>query len=65
MFSWSQPKHKDDMETEMWKHTHSEMDLHSQLEEDEGEEAENEPDRMFSTEILLCVNPNIIGNSSQ
>lgn len=50
---WPQGQQKDDTETEMWKHTDSEMDLHSQY------EGEEESDRMYSSDITLCVNPGI------
>ncbi|TKS73905.1 Lymphatic vessel endothelial hyaluronic acid receptor 1 [Collichthys lucidus] len=50
---WPQGQQKDDTETEMWKHTDSEMDLHSQY------EGEEESDRMYSSDITLCVNPDI------
>ncbi|XP_070687545.1 lymphatic vessel endothelial hyaluronic receptor 1b [Pempheris klunzingeri] len=46
----TQGQQKDDIETEMWKHTGSEMDLHSQH---EGEEEES--DRKYSSDITLCV----------
>ncbi|XP_034444780.1 lymphatic vessel endothelial hyaluronic receptor 1b [Hippoglossus hippoglossus] len=52
---------KDDIETEMWKHTDSEMDLHSQHGAEEGDECE-EPDRKYSSDITLCVNPDIKNN---
>ncbi|XP_044048417.1 lymphatic vessel endothelial hyaluronic receptor 1b isoform X2 [Siniperca chuatsi] len=58
---WSQGQQKDDIETEMWKHTDSEMDLHSQH---EGEE-EEESDRKYSSDITLCVNPDIKTNFSE
>uniref|UniRef100_UPI0037E78020 lymphatic vessel endothelial hyaluronic receptor 1b n=1 Tax=Semicossyphus pulcher TaxID=241346 RepID=UPI0037E78020 len=57
---WSQAQQKDDIETEMWKHTDSEMDLHSQH-----EGAEEESDRKYSSDITLCVNPDIKTNSSE
>ncbi|XP_034541057.1 lymphatic vessel endothelial hyaluronic receptor 1b, partial [Notolabrus celidotus] len=57
---WAQAQQKEDMETEMWKHTDSEMDLHSQ--HDGGEE---ESDRKYSSDITLCVNPDIKVNSSE
>ncbi|KAF1386441.1 hypothetical protein PFLUV_G00094870 [Perca fluviatilis] len=53
---WSQGQQKDDIETEMWKHTDSEMDLHSLH---EGEEEEEESDRKYSSDITLCVHPDI------
>ncbi|XP_042352186.1 lymphatic vessel endothelial hyaluronic receptor 1b isoform X2 [Plectropomus leopardus] len=57
---WSQGLQKDDIETEMWKHADSETDLHSQH---EGEEEES--DRKYSSDITLCVNPDIKTNSSE
>ncbi|XP_031135546.1 lymphatic vessel endothelial hyaluronic receptor 1b [Sander lucioperca] len=54
---WSQGQQKDDIETEMWKHTDSEMDLNS-LHEGE-EEEEEESDRKYSSDITLCVHPDI------
>ncbi|XP_049928467.1 lymphatic vessel endothelial hyaluronic receptor 1b [Epinephelus moara] len=54
---WSPAQLKDDTETEMWKHTDSEMDLH--------EEEEEESDRKYSSDITLCVNPDIKTNSSE
>ncbi|XP_074490456.1 lymphatic vessel endothelial hyaluronic receptor 1b [Sebastes fasciatus] len=57
---WCQGQQKDDTETEMWKHTDSEMDLHSQH---EGQE--DESDRKYSSEITLCVNPDTKTNSSE
>ncbi|XP_074534363.1 lymphatic vessel endothelial hyaluronic receptor 1b [Halichoeres trimaculatus] len=58
---WSQVQQKEDMETEMWKHVDSEMDLHSPP--DGGEEEES--DRKYSSDITLCVNPDIKLNSSE
>ncbi|XP_034734758.1 lymphatic vessel endothelial hyaluronic receptor 1b [Etheostoma cragini] len=55
---WSQGQQMDDIETEMWKHTDSEMDLHS-LHEEEEEEEEEESDRKYSSDITLCVHPDI------
>ncbi|XP_075944837.1 lymphatic vessel endothelial hyaluronic receptor 1b [Anarhichas minor] len=57
---WSQEPQKDDIETEMWKNSDSEMDLHSQH---EGEEEES--DRKYSSDITLCVNPDFKTNSSE
>ncbi|KAK9516255.1 hypothetical protein VZT92_024196 [Zoarces viviparus] len=54
---WSREQQKDDIETEMWKHSDSEMDLH------EGEEEES--DRKYSSDITLCVNPDFKTNSSE
>ncbi|XP_068594977.1 lymphatic vessel endothelial hyaluronic receptor 1b [Brachionichthys hirsutus] len=47
--SWNQGQQPDDIETEMWKNTDSEMDLHSQHEEEE-------LDRKYSSDITLCEN---------
>ncbi|XP_054476656.1 lymphatic vessel endothelial hyaluronic receptor 1b [Anoplopoma fimbria] len=58
--SWSQGPQKDDIETEMWKHSDSETDLHSLH---EGEEEES--DRKYSSDITLCVNPDFKTNSSE
>uniref|UniRef100_UPI003AB0D880 uncharacterized protein n=1 Tax=Centroberyx gerrardi TaxID=166262 RepID=UPI003AB0D880 len=55
---WSRQQ-KDDIETEMWKHTDSEMDLHSR------HEGEEEADRKYSSDVTLCVNPDIKTNSSE
>ncbi|GLD61610.1 lymphatic vessel endothelial hyaluronic acid receptor 1-like protein [Lates japonicus] len=55
---WSLGQQKDDTETEMWKHTDSEMDLHSQHGAEEDDEYD-ESDRKYSSDITLCVNPNI------
>ncbi|KAK2842691.1 hypothetical protein Q5P01_012891 [Channa striata] len=55
---WSQGQQKDDVETEMWKHIDSETDLHSQDEEEQS-------DRMYSSDITLCVNPNFITPRSE
>ncbi|XP_071382083.1 uncharacterized protein [Centroberyx affinis] len=55
---WSRQQ-KDDIETEMWKHTDSEMDLHS------CHEGEEEADRKSSSDVTLCVNPDIKTNSSE
>lgn len=49
---------KDDGETEMWKHDDSEMALPSRSEE------EDEEDRKYSGDILLCVNPTFRSDSS-
>eukprot|EP00064_Thunnus_orientalis_P002924 superscaffoldBa00000229_g2932 len=60
----SQGQQKDDIETEMWKHTDSEMDLHGQQgaeEEDDGEET----DRKYSSDVMLFVNPDIKTNSAE
>ncbi|XP_067349960.1 lymphatic vessel endothelial hyaluronic receptor 1b isoform X2 [Channa argus] len=54
---WYQ-RQQDDVETEMWKHSDSEMGLHSQHEEEES-------NWTFSSEIMLCVNPDIKANSSE
>ncbi|XP_028286335.1 lymphatic vessel endothelial hyaluronic receptor 1b [Parambassis ranga] len=55
---WSQRQPKDDTETEMWKNTDSEMDLHGLCgaEEDDDEE---ESHRKYFSDITLCVNPNV------
>ncbi|XP_058501989.1 lymphatic vessel endothelial hyaluronic receptor 1b [Solea solea] len=55
---WSMGQQKDDTETEMWKHTDSEMDLHSQHGAEE-DDAYEESDRKYSSDITLCVNPDI------
>ncbi|XP_070829264.1 lymphatic vessel endothelial hyaluronic receptor 1b [Chaetodon trifascialis] len=66
---WPRGQQKDDTETEMWKHTDSEMDLHNQHEGEEGEEEEEEEeedsDRKYSSDITLCVNPDMKTNSSE
>ncbi|XP_053283622.1 lymphatic vessel endothelial hyaluronic receptor 1b isoform X1 [Pleuronectes platessa] len=49
---------KDDIETEMWKHTDSELDLRSQHGAEDGDGYE-EPDKKYSSDITLCVNPDI------
>ncbi|KAM4619149.1 lymphatic vessel endothelial hyaluronic receptor 1b [Polymixia lowei] len=56
---WSRRQQKDDIETEMWKHTDSEMDLQSHQDEEE------ETDRKYSSDVTLCVNPDIKTNSSE
>nr|XP_019934382.1 PREDICTED: lymphatic vessel endothelial hyaluronic acid receptor 1-like [Paralichthys olivaceus] len=61
---WSLGQQKDDIETEMWKHTDSEMDLHSQHGAEEEDDYE-EPDRKYSSDITLCVNPDIKNNLSE
>lgn len=55
--SWPQAQQKDDVETEMWKQTGSEMDLHIQEEEDE--EEEQEADRKYISDATLCLNPDV------
>lgn len=55
---WNAEQQLDDIEAEMWKHTDSEMDLHSH--HDEGEE---DLDRKYSSDITLCVNSDIKTNS--
>ncbi|XP_076590134.1 lymphatic vessel endothelial hyaluronic receptor 1b [Chaetodon auriga] len=62
---WPRGQQKDDIETEMWKHTDSEMDLHSQHEGEEEEEEEEDSDRKYSSDITLCVNPDRKTNSSE
>ncbi|KAM7003521.1 lymphatic vessel endothelial hyaluronic receptor 1b [Tautogolabrus adspersus] len=57
---WCQTQQKDDIETEMWKHSSCEMDLHSLH---DGEEEES--DRKYSSDITLCVNPDTKTNSSE
>lgn len=52
----------DDIETEMWKHTGSELDLQNQPGTEEDEE-EEESQRKYSSDITLCVNPTITANS--
>ncbi|XP_071313256.1 lymphatic vessel endothelial hyaluronic receptor 1b isoform X2 [Trachinotus anak] len=59
---WSPGRQKDDTETEMWKHTDSEMDLHSQRGEEEDDDY-HESDRKYSSDITLCVNPHMKTNS--
>ncbi|KAK5618102.1 hypothetical protein CRENBAI_022301 [Crenichthys baileyi] len=52
---WCVRHHKGDLETEMWRNTHSEMELHS---EDGAEPEHNEELSMkYSSDIQLCVNP--------
>lgn len=46
--SWFQRPRDDCIETEMWKHSDSEVDLCSQQEGS---------DRQYSSDITLCVNP--------
>lgn len=46
----------------MWKHTDSEMDMYNLDEEDEDEE---ELEIKYSSNIILCVNPDIKTNSSE
>lgn len=58
---WPPGQQKDDVETEMWKHNASDMDLRSQLNEEDGEE---ESDRKYSSDITLCVNPTFRSNPS-
>ncbi|XP_068169560.1 lymphatic vessel endothelial hyaluronic receptor 1b isoform X2 [Antennarius striatus] len=48
---WNQEQQMDDIETEMWKNSGSETDLHSQ----HGEEEEEELDRKYSSDVTLCV----------
>ncbi|XP_022601994.1 lymphatic vessel endothelial hyaluronic acid receptor 1-like [Seriola dumerili] len=55
---WSPGQHKDDTETEMWKHNDSETDLHSQQGAEEDDEYEVS-DRKYSSDITLFVNPDI------
>lgn len=57
---WPQGQQKDDSETEMWKHTGSEMDVHSHE-----EEKEDESDRKYSSDFTLCVNQVFKANSSE
>ncbi|XP_038142834.1 lymphatic vessel endothelial hyaluronic acid receptor 1-like isoform X1 [Cyprinodon tularosa] len=53
--------HKDDVETEMWKNTHSEIELQS---EDGAEmELDEELSMKYSSDITLCVNPCLETNS--
>ncbi|XP_029993247.1 lymphatic vessel endothelial hyaluronic receptor 1b isoform X2 [Sphaeramia orbicularis] len=54
--SWPQGQQKDDVETEMWKQTGSEMDLHIQHEQEEEEE---EADRKYGSDATLCMNPDL------
>ncbi|XP_012719058.3 lymphatic vessel endothelial hyaluronic receptor 1b [Fundulus heteroclitus] len=47
-------RHKDEMQTEMWRNGHDETDLHS----DDGAEMElEEPSVKSSSDVTLCVNP--------
>ncbi|KAM9854836.1 lymphatic vessel endothelial hyaluronic receptor 1b [Aulostomus maculatus] len=63
--SWSQ-RQMEDMETEMWKQTDSEMDLHHQHgEEEEEEEDGEETDRKYSSDIMLCMHPDMRTNASE
>ncbi|XP_069019055.1 lymphatic vessel endothelial hyaluronic receptor 1b [Embiotoca jacksoni] len=59
---WSERQQQDDVETEMWKHTDSETDLHSQHGA-EGDDDHDESDRKYSSDITLCVNPDIKAHS--
>lgn len=56
---WSQRQQKDDTETEMWKHTDSEMDLHSP------HGAEEEAEGKHSSDDILSVDPHGTANSSE
>ncbi|XP_069574753.1 lymphatic vessel endothelial hyaluronic receptor 1b [Brachyistius frenatus] len=59
---WSERQQRDDVETEMWKHTDSETDLHSQHGA-EGDDDHDQADRKYSSDITLCVNPDIKAHS--
>ncbi|XP_077453043.1 lymphatic vessel endothelial hyaluronic receptor 1b isoform X2 [Stigmatopora argus] len=55
----------DDLEAEMWKPTDSRTDLHDQLKEDhEEEEEEEQRDAKYSSDIMLCVNPQFRGGNT-
>ncbi|XP_047452738.1 lymphatic vessel endothelial hyaluronic receptor 1b [Mugil cephalus] len=58
--SWPKRQLMDDIQTEMWMHTDCEDSQHGAEEE---EDDENESYRKYSSEITLCVNPNINANS--
>lgn len=57
----------DEMETEMWKYTDSEMGLHNQYgqEGDDDDDEEEESYRKYSSDIMLCVKPDMKANSSE
>ncbi|XP_072241372.1 lymphatic vessel endothelial hyaluronic receptor 1b [Leuresthes tenuis] len=57
---WCQRQQKDDIETEMWKHSNSEMDLHG---EHGVKDDEEELDQKYSSDIMLCKKPHIRANS--
>ncbi|XP_077566880.1 lymphatic vessel endothelial hyaluronic receptor 1b [Stigmatopora nigra] len=61
----SRAQQGDDVEAEMWKPTDSPTDLHDQLKEDHGEEEEEEQrDAKYSSDIMLCVNPQFRGGNT-
>ncbi|XP_061630830.1 lymphatic vessel endothelial hyaluronic receptor 1b isoform X2 [Phyllopteryx taeniolatus] len=49
----------EDLEAEMWKPTDSRTDRHHPLEEDDLELEEEGRDRKYSSDIMLCVNPQL------
>uniref|UniRef100_A0A096LTQ3 Link domain-containing protein n=1 Tax=Poecilia formosa TaxID=48698 RepID=A0A096LTQ3_POEFO len=51
---WYVRHHKDDIETEMWRNSHSEMDLHS--EDGAAVEHDEELSTKYSSDVTLCVN---------
>ncbi|XP_029379412.1 lymphatic vessel endothelial hyaluronic receptor 1b [Echeneis naucrates] len=61
---WSLGQQKDDTETEMWKHADSELDLDGHHGDEEDDELEG-ADRKYSSDITLCVNPDIKKNCSE
>ncbi|XP_077423240.1 lymphatic vessel endothelial hyaluronic receptor 1b isoform X2 [Vanacampus margaritifer] len=58
----SQAMQGDDVEAEMWKATDSRTDLHR--EDIDHEEEENEGDTKYSSDIMLCVNPQMRRNNT-
>ncbi|KAM7397168.1 hypothetical protein PAMP_020161 [Pampus punctatissimus] len=57
---WSQGQQKDDIETEMWKQTGSELDLQSPHgAEEEEEDNEEETDRKYSGDVMMFMNPDV------
>ncbi|XP_030588206.1 lymphatic vessel endothelial hyaluronic receptor 1b [Archocentrus centrarchus] len=59
-----QGQQMDEMETEMWKCTDSEMGLHNQYGQEDDDE-EEESYRKYSSDIMLCVKPDMKANSSE
>ncbi|KAM7415143.1 hypothetical protein PAMA_019798 [Pampus argenteus] len=63
---WSQRQQKDDIETEMWKQTGSELDLQSRHgAEEEEEDEEEETDRKYSGDVMMFMNPDVKADLSE
>ncbi|XP_043979939.1 lymphatic vessel endothelial hyaluronic receptor 1b isoform X2 [Gambusia affinis] len=57
---WYARRHKDDVETEMWRNSHGELDLLSE----DGAAVEHD-EELYSSDVTLCVNTGMETNSAE